>query len=58
MRKASTHFALNEDQLICDYCKRIIKGRKLKKHINITQNPTTHVFCSKSCKNKWCFKKN
>ena len=44
--------------MICEYCKKDIKKRKIgniKRLINICQTPQTRVFCSKKCKDKWCF---
>ncbi len=39
----------------CDYCGRKLRGKRLKQHINICQKTTIHNFCSKDCKNMWCF---
>ena len=39
----------------CDYCGRKLRGKRLKQHINICQRTTIHNFCSKDCKNMWCF---
>jgi hypothetical protein len=38
----------------CDYCGKIMTRIKVK-HINICQPTQKRVFCSKSCKNNWCF---
>jgi len=39
----------------CEYCGRKILGKRFKRHINICQTITIHTFCSKDCKNMWCF---
>ncbi len=38
----------------CEYCGKT-KGRINVKHINICQPIQSHSFCSKTCKNNWCF---
>jgi hypothetical protein len=40
--------------MICDYCGKTMT-RTNKHHINICQTTTNHVFCSKKCKDNWCF---
>ena len=47
--------SLNRDQLYCESCEKIITRKRQRVHINICQTPVIHVFCSKICKNKWCF---
>ncbi len=38
----------------CEYCGKIM-GRINVKHINICQPIPSRIFCSKTCKNSWCF---
>ncbi|MHA1661526.1 MAG: hypothetical protein ACTSUT_20710 [Promethearchaeota archaeon] len=38
----------------CEYCKKPMTRTRVK-HINICQPEPVHIFCSKECKNKWCF---
>lgn len=44
--------------MLCEYChkpkyhRNQYRKRKIE-HINITQNPQKHKFCSKTCKDKW-----
>ncbi len=38
----------------CEYCGKIM-GRIKVKHINICQPIPSRIFCSKTCKNNWCF---
>ena len=42
--------------MICEYCGDSIRslGKKLVEHINISQPQQTHLYCSQSCKDKWC----
>ena len=40
--------------LNCDYCGKMMNKSNIK-HTNICQNKPNHIFCSKTCKNKWCF---
>ena len=42
---------------LCEYCGANAKPRPTRSttHINITQNPTHHRFCSKECKIAWIF---
>ena len=47
--------SFNRDQLNCESCEKVLTRKRLRLHINICQNPVIHVFCSKFCKNKWCF---
>jgi len=47
--------SLNKIYFECEYCGKQKLGRRLKRHINICQTKTVHIFCSKDCKNKWCF---
>ena len=47
--------SLNRDQVNCEICEKIITKKRQRLHINICQTPVIHVFCSKICKNKWCF---
>lgn len=55
-RKQSLEKAsLNRIYFDCEYCGKQKLGRRLKRHINICQTKTLHIFCSKDCKNKWCF---
>ena len=44
----------------CNYCGARAKPRTTgnKVHINITQNPPRHHFCSKECKIEWIFSLN
>ena len=53
--QVSISASLNRDQLNCESCKKIITRKRQRLHINICQTPVIHVFCSKICKNKWCF---
>jgi len=46
---------LERNYFDCDYCGRQKLGKRLKRHINICQTTTIHIFCSKECKNMWCF---
>ena len=39
----------------CEYCGKKKLERRLKRHINICQTKSVHIFCSKDCKNIWCF---
>ena len=47
--------SLNRDQVNCEICEKIITRKRQRLHINICQTPTIHVFCSKICKDRWCF---
>ncbi len=47
--------SLNRNHFDCEYCGRQLHGKRLKRHINICQKTTIHIFCSKECKNRWCF---
>lgn len=47
--------SLRRNPIDCDYCGRQLLGKRLKHHINICQTIAIHNFCSKECKNKWCF---
>ena len=42
---------------LCEYCGANAKPRPTRSttHINITQNPTHHYFCSNECKIAWIF---
>jgi len=42
----------------CEHCNKPFgykKNGKQYKHINIGQQISTHLFCSKGCKTNWCF---
>ena len=47
--------SLNRNHYDCEYCGRQLTGKRLKRHINICQTTAIHIFCSKDCKNMWCF---
>ena len=47
--------SLNRNPIDCDYCGCHLRGKRLKRHINICQTAMVHIFCSKECKNMWCF---
>ena len=53
--QVSISASLNKDQLYCESCEKIITSKRQRLHINICQTPVIHVFCSKNCKNRWCF---
>ncbi len=40
--------------MICEYCRRAI-NKKPVLLVNKLQTPSTHIFCSKRCKDWWCF---
>ncbi|MFX1273967.1 MAG: hypothetical protein ACFFAT_02885 [Promethearchaeota archaeon] len=40
--------------MICEKCGRTMSRTRVR-HINICQKITTHVFCSKECKDSWVF---
>lgn len=43
---------------VCENCGKEIVNNKWNKeyhHINITQKPVKHFFCSRQCKVKWIF---
>jgi len=40
--------------MICERCGRSMTRTRVQ-HVNICQKVTTHVFCSKECKDGWCF---
>jgi len=49
----------------CEMCGTVVKQYKWKTErpykflfINITQNPSTHYFCSKTCKSQWILEPN
>jgi len=39
--------------MLCDYCGKSMNKSNIT-HTNICQPNSNHVFCSKTCKNKWC----
>lgn len=43
--------------MFCEFCEKKIKnsGRGMKTHTNICQPIQVHYFCSRECKDKWCF---
>ena len=44
--------------MYCEYCNKPFgqkKNERKYRHINIRQPISTHVFCSRDCKTKWCF---
>ena len=47
--------SINRNYFDCDYCGKQLRGKRLKRHINICQTTAIHNFCSKDCKNNWCF---
>jgi len=47
--------SLNRNHFDCEYCGKQLRGKRLKRHINICQKTAIHFFCSKECKNTWCF---
>ena len=47
--------SLIKNRVDCDYCGRELIGKRLRRHINICQTTIIHIFCSKDCKNMWCF---
>lgn len=48
---------LESNLILCEFCKRMKQKNRLWQkgwdHVNIEQDPTTHNFCSRSCKRKW-----
>ena len=54
-KESSKTTSLNRIYFNCEYCGKQKLGRRLKRHINICQTTSIHIFCSKDCKNKWCF---
>ncbi|TFG20509.1 MAG: hypothetical protein EU529_14780 [Promethearchaeota archaeon] len=40
--------------MICEYCRKVIKKNPVRL-VNTQHSPSTHLFCSKRCKDWWCF---
>lgn len=40
----------------CEFCYKALK-RRFRVHKNIYQDPQEHKFCSRECKEKWCYEK-
>jgi len=40
----------------CEFCNKALPKR-FKSHKNICQEPMEHKFCSRECKEKWCYEK-
>ena len=40
----------------CEFCNKTLR-RRFKVHKNICQDPQEHKFCSRDCKEKWCYNK-
>ncbi|RLB09775.1 MAG: hypothetical protein DRG27_04040 [Deltaproteobacteria bacterium] len=38
----------------CEFCNKPLP-KKFKVHVNICQEPTKHRFCSRECKESWCY---
>lgn len=38
----------------CEFCSKALKKR-FRVHRNICQDPQEHKFCSRECKEKWCY---
>lgn len=44
-----------EDRTRCGWCNKPLAKIRVS-HINICQEPKEREFCSRDCKNNWCYK--